>query len=334
MHKTRTHMAVAARVAAGAAMALAALVTTGQALAQAYPSRPVKILVPYPAGGPADVLVRGLGQRLSETWGQPVLVDNRPGANEMIAAEAVAKSPADGYTFLVASDSVFTLNPNLYSKVPYDTVRDFLPVSRLVTANLMMVTRPDFPAANMRELIEHVKKNPDKFAYASVGAGGVNHLPMAWLSNQNGLSMQHIPYKGLPPALQDLVAGRVDMMVAVIGGAMPFVNDGRLKAIAVAGKSRAVVAPNVPTFAEAGFPNFDASFYFGVAAPRGTPADIAAKFAAEAAKVVATPEFKAKFLTNLGFEPVTETPEQFANFLKGDRELAAQKVRISGAKLD
>lgn len=317
-----------------AATALAAMLAAGQALAQTYPSRPVKILVPYPAGGPADVLVRGLGQRLSEIWGQPVLVDNRPGANEMIAAEAVAKSPGDGYTFLVASDSVFTLNPHLYSKVPYDTVRDFLPVSRLVTANLMMVTRPDFPAANMRELIEQVKKNPNKFTYASVGAGGVNHLPMAWLSNQNGLAMQHIPYKGLPPALQDLVAGRVDMMVAVIGGAMPFVNDGRLKAIAVAGKSRAVVAPNVPTYAEAGFPNFDASFYFGVAAPRGTPPDIAAKFAAEAAKVVATPEFKAKFLTNLGFEPVTETPEQFANFLKGDRELAAQKVKVSGAKLD
>ena len=316
------------------ATALAATLSAGQAMAQAYPSRPVKIVVPYPAGGPADVLVRGLGQRLSENWGQPVVVDNRPGANEMIAAEAVAKSPGDGYTFLVASDSVFTLNPHLYSKVPYDTVRDFLPVSRLVTANLMMVTRPDFPAANMRELIEQVKKNPNKFTYASVGAGGVNHLPMAWLSNQNGLSMQHIPYKGLPPALQDLVAGRVDMTVAVIGGAMPFVNDGRLKAIAVAGKSRAVVAPNVPTYAEAGFANFDASFYFGVAAPRGTPPDIAAKFAAEAAKIVATPEFKAKFLTNLGFEPVTETPEQFANFLKGDRELAAQKVKISGAKLD
>jgi len=322
------------RLLFAATAALAVCLAGGQAPAQAYPARPVKILVPYPAGGPADVLVRGLGQRLSETWGQPVLVDNRPGANEMIAAEAVAKSAPDGYTLLVASDSVFTLNPNLYAKVPYDTVRDFLPISRLVTANLMLVTRADFPAASMRELIEHVKRNPDRLTYASVGAGGVNHLPMAWLANQNGLSMQHIPYKGLPPALQDLVAGRVDMMVAVIGGALPFVNDGRLKALAVAGKSRAVVAPNVPTFAEAGFPNFDASFYFGVAAPRGTPPDIAAKFAAEAAKIVAAPEFKAKFLTNLGFEPVTETPEQFANFLKGDRELAAQKVKVSGAKLD
>ena len=322
------------RLVALAALSCTALIPASAALAQAYPARPVKIVVPYPAGGPADVLVRGLGQRLSETWGQPVLVDNRPGANEMIAAESVAKSPADGYTLLLASDSVFTLNPHLYSKVPYDTVRDFLPVSRLVTANLMLVTRPDFPATNMRELIEHAKRNPGKLTYASVGAGGVNHLPMAWLSNQNGLVMEHIPYKGLPPALQDLVAGRVDMMVAVIGGAMPFVNDGRAKAIAVAGKSRATIAPNTPTFAEAGFPNFDASFYFGVAAPRGTPPEVATKFAADAARVVATPEFKAKVLTNLGFEPVTETPEQFANFLKGDRELAAQKVKISGAKLD
>ena len=313
---------------------VAALTPASQALAQAYPSRPVRIVVPYPAGGPADVLVRGLGQKLSEAWGQPVLVDNRPGANEMIAAESVAKSPGDGYTLLVASDSVFTLNPHLYSKVPYDTVRDFVPVSRLVTANLMLVTRPDFPAANMRELVEHVKKNPGKHTYASVGAGGVNHLPMAWLSNQHGLTMEHIPYKGLPPALQDLVAGRVDMMVAVVGGALPFVKEGRLKALAVAGKARAPIAPDTPTFAEAGFANFDASFYFGVAAPRGTPMDVASKFAADAAKIVATDDFKARFLTNLGFAPVTETPEQFATFLKGDRELAAQKVKISGAKLD
>jgi tripartite-type tricarboxylate transporter receptor subunit TctC len=325
------------RLTRRACMALATLALAGtaaQAFAQAYPSRPVRIIVPYPPGGPADVLVRGMGQKMSEDWGQPVVVENRAGANEMIAAEAVAKAAPDGYTLLVASDSVFTLNPNLYSKVPYDTVRDFLPITRLVTANMMLVTRPNLPAANMRELIEFAKKNPGKVTYGSVGAGGVNHLPMAWLANQNGLTMDHIPYKGLPPALQDLVAGRIDMMVGVVGGVMPFVSDGRLKAIAVAGKSRAVVAPNVPTFAEAGFPNFDASFYFGMAAPRGTPMDVAGKLAVEAAKIVATPDFKARFLTNLGFEPVTETPEQFANFLKGDRELAAQKVKISGAKLD
>ena len=316
---------------------LLTIVTAGMAgnvLAQAYPSRPVRIVVPYPAGGPADVLVRALGQKLSEAWGQPVVVDNRPGANEMIAAESVAKSPGDGYTLLVASDAVFALNPHLYSKVPYDNVRDVVPVTRLVTANLMLVARPDFPAANVRELIEQVKKNPGKFSYASVGAGGVNHLAMAWFASLNGLAMQHIPYKGLPPALQDVVTGRVDMMFAVMGGAVPFVNDNRLKAYAVAGKSRATIAPNTPTFAEAGVANFDASFYFGVAAPRGTPPEIAARFAAEAARIVGSADFKARFLTNLGFEPVGETPEQFASFLKGDRELAAQKVKVSGAKLD
>ena len=319
---------------AGTVLACSAALACGQALAQAYPARAVRIVVPYPAGGPADVLVRGLGQKLSELWGQPVLVDNRPGANEMIAAESVAKSPGDGYTLLVASDAVFTLNPHLYSKVPYDNVRDFVPVSRLVTANLMLVTRPDFPATNMRDLVDHVKKNPGKLTYASVGAGGVNHLPMAWLSSLNGLTMEHIPYKGLPPALQDVVTGRVDMMFAVMGGALPFVKDGRLKAIAVAGKARAPIAPDTPTFAEAGFANFDASFYFGVAAPRGTPPESAAKFAADAARIVATPDFRSRFLTNLGFEPVSETPEQFANFLKTDRELGAQKVKVSGAKLD
>ena len=218
--------------------------------------------------------------------------------------------------------------------MPYDTVRDFQPIARIVTANLMLVTRPDFPAASMRELIDHVKKNPGKHTYASVGAGGVNHLPMALLCNQNGLTMDHIPYKGLPPALQDVIAGRVDMMVAVVGGAMPFVNDGRLKAVGVAGKARAVVAPNVPTYTEAGFPNFDASFYFGLTAPRGTPLEIAGKIAADTARVMAAADFRARFLTTLGFDAVTETPEQFANFLKGDREAAAIKVKISGAKLD
>ena len=315
-------------------LTLLAFALGANALAQSWPQRPVRIVVPYPAGGPADVMVRGLGQKLTDMWGQAVVVDNRPGANEIVAAEAVAKSPGDGYTLLVASDAVFSLNPHLYSKVPYDNVRDFVPVTRLVTANLMLVARPDFPAANVRELIDQVKKNPGKMSYGSVGAGGVNHLGMAWFASLNGLTMEHIPYKGLPPALQDIVTGRVDMMFAVMGGAVPFVKDGKLKAYAVSGKARAPIAPATPTFAEAGFPNFDASFYFGLTAPRGTPADIASRIAADATRVVTAEEFKSRFLTNLGFEPVGETPEQFAAFLKGDREIAAQKVKVSGARLD
>jgi tripartite-type tricarboxylate transporter receptor subunit TctC len=313
---------------------VAAIAVSGLAHAQAYPSKPVRIVVPYTAGGPADVLVRGLGQKLTEKWGQQVVVDNKPGANEIVAAEAVAKSAPDGYTFLLASDAVYTLNQYLYSKLPYDPAKDFVPVGRLVTANLMLVTRPDFPAGSVKELIDYAKKNPGKLSYGSVGAGGVNHLAMSWFNNLNGLSMEHVPYKGLVQGLQDIVTGRLDVMFAVIGGALPFVQSNKLKALAVSGKARNGVVPNVPTFAEVGYPSFDASFYFAIAAPAGTPRDVVAKFATDAREIVNSAEFREKYLTNLGFEPVSDAPEAFASFLAGDRKLAAEKVKVSGAKLD
>jgi tripartite-type tricarboxylate transporter receptor subunit TctC len=313
---------------------LTALFCGSAAQAQTFPDKPVRILVPYTAGGPADVLVRALGDKLSQMWNQPVLVDNRPGANEMIAAEAVAKSPGDGYTLLVASDAVFSLNHHLYSKVPYDPVNDFVPVSKLVNANLMLVTKPDFPAANLKEALEYIRRNPGKINYGSVGAGGVNHLAMAWLASTNNLTMQHVPYKGLPPALQDLVTGRIDLMFAVIGGAAPFLDSGKLKALAVAGDHRSQLEPNVPTFAEAGSASFEAaSFYFGMAAPKGTPAAVVAKLARDAGVVVNADDFKAR-LRVLGFEAAGDTPAQFATFLQKDRALGAQKVKASGAKLD
>lgn len=323
----------ALRMPALVAPLLAALVSA-VAQAQPYPAKPIRIIVPYTAGGPADLLVRGLGQKLTETWGQQVLVENRPGANEIIAADAVAKSPGDGYTLLLASDAVFTLNQHLYSKIPYDPVKDFVPVGRLVTANLMMVARPNFPANTVGELIDYVRKNPGKVNYASVGAGGVNHLGMAWFATQNGLAMEHVPYKGLVQALQDMAEGRVDVMFAVIGGAAPLLNAGKLKPLAVSGRTRNPLVPNVPTFAEAGFPNADASFYFGLAAPAGTPREVVARLGAESARIVNTPEFREKYLLNLGFVPVADTPDQFAAFLKTDRELGEKRVKASGAKLD
>jgi tripartite-type tricarboxylate transporter receptor subunit TctC len=245
----------------------------------------------------------------------------------------VAPAPADGHTYLIASDAVFSLNKHLYSKIPYEP-KDFVPVSKLVTANLMLVVRPDLPVSSARELVDYTKKNPGKLNYASVGAGGVNHLAMAWFNNLNNLDMQHVPYKGLPQALQDITTGRVDLGFAVIGGAAPMLPNGKLKAIAVAGKNRSTVVPNVQTFTEAGYPQFDASFYFGVAAPKGTPAAAAHKFAKDASAIVNSSDFKAKYLTNLGFEAVGDTPEQFAAFLVQDRELAEKKVKISGTKLD
>ena len=302
--------------------------------AQSYPAKPIRVVVPYTAGGPADLLARGLGQKLNELWGQQIVVENKPGANEIIAAQDVAKSPPDGYSYLLASDAVFSLNTYLYSKLPYDPVKELAPVSRLVNANLMLVARPDFPAASVRELIDYAKNNPGKLNYGSVGAGGVNHLAMAWFNTQNGLDMQHVAYKGLVQGLQDIMTGRLDVMFAVIGGAAPHLKAGKLKGLAVSGGARNALIQEVPTFRESGYPNLDASFYFGLAAPTGTPRDMVAKFAAEAAKIVNATEFSEKFLTNLGFEPVGDTPEAFAAFLRQDRELAAKKVKASGAKLD
>jgi tripartite-type tricarboxylate transporter receptor subunit TctC len=304
------------------------------ALAQQYPAKPIRIVVPYTAGGPADLLVRGLGQKLNEAWGQQVVVENKPGANEIIAAQDIAKSPADGYNYLLASDAVFSLNQYLYSKLPYDPAKDFAPVGRVVTANLMIVVRPDFPAASVKELIDHAKKNPGKLNYGSVGAGGVNHLAYAWFNTMNGLEMQHVPYKGLVQGLQDIATSRLDTMFAVIGGAAPLLKAGKLKGIAVSGQSRNALIPDVPTFTEAGLPSFDASFYFALAAPTGTPRDLLEKFAAESGKIVTSPEFKEKYLANLGFEAVRDSPQQFGAFLAKDRELAAKKVKASGAKLD
>ena len=309
-------------------------IVCGGVTAQPYPSKPVRIVVPYTAGGPADLLVRGLGQKLNDVWGQQVIVENKPGANGIIAAQDIAKSPPDGYNYLLASDAVFSLNSYLYSKLPYDPVKDLAPVSKLVNANLMLVGRPDFPGSTVKDLVDYAKKNPGKLNYGSVGAGGVNHLAMAWFNTQNGLDMQHVAYKGLVQGLQDIMTSRLDVMFAVIGGAAPHLRAGKLKGLAVSGGARNPLIAEVPTFRESGYPNLDASFYFGVAAPAGTPREAQAKFAAEAARIVNTAEFREKFLTNLGFEPVGDTPEQFAAFLRQDRELAAKKVQASGAKLD
>lgn len=313
---------------------LAAISFMGSTMAQTYPTKPVRLIVPYAPGGPADVMVRAIGQKMGESWGQPFIVENKPGANEILAADLVAKSPADGYTFLVASDAVYSLNQALYPKLPYDSSRDFAPVSKLATGQLMLVTRLDFPATTVNEFIEHVKRNPGKFNYASIGAGGVNHLASAWFNNIHGLQMEHIAYKGLPAAVQELMVGRIDAMFAVTGGVATLIETKKIKALAVSGRQRQPAAPNVPTFSEVGYPAFDASYYFGVVAPKGTPPEIRSRFARDMSNLINTTEFKSKYLQPLGFDAVGDTPEQFAAFLKSDGETGAQKVKISGAKLD
>ncbi|MBK5206816.1 MAG: tripartite tricarboxylate transporter substrate binding protein [Polaromonas sp.] len=257
--------------------AMATLALAGVAQAQTYPSKPIRIVLPYGAGGPADVMVRAISRSLGDSWGQPFIVDNKPGANEIIAADLVAKSPGDGYTFLVASDGAYSLNQHLYPKIPYDPAKDFVPVAKLAIGNLMLVTRPDIPAKNVKEFIDYAKRNPGKLNYGSIGAGGVNRLASAWFNSINGLQMEHVAFKSLPAAVQELMAGRIDAMFAVTGGVAPFLEAGKIRALAVSGRNRQPAAPNVPTFAEVGYPTFDASFYFGVVAPKGTPADITSR---------------------------------------------------------
>jgi tripartite-type tricarboxylate transporter receptor subunit TctC len=317
-----------------AALAWAGAITPAWAQASAYPAKPVKVVVPYSAGGPADALMRAVGQKLSEKWGQPVIVENRPGANEIIGADLVAKAAPDGYTLLLGSEAAFSLNPQLYSKLPYKAETDLAPVCRVVTAQLMLVTRPDFPASDVAGLIAYLKANPGKHTYAITGIGGVLHLAFAWFNQLYGVQTTEVPYKGLPLALQDVMAGRVDMLFAISGGPMPHVATGKLKAIALAGAHRVAIAPDVPTFAEAGYPEFEASVYFALAAPAGTPPEVRAKIAADVAGIVGAPDFIEKNLTAIGFEPVSETPDAFAGFLAKDRAVAAQRVGAAGVKLD
>jgi len=306
----------------------------GSAIAQAWPAKPVRIVFPYSAGGPVDVLLRALAMRMSETMGQQFVVENRPGANEIISAEAVARAAPDGYTLLFASDAVFSLNPHLYSKLPYDANKDFAPIARVINAYLMLVGRTDLPPKDLKELFAYVKANSGKISYGSVGLGSVNHLSMSWLANQQGLEMIHVPFKGVGPMVQEIAANRLDLAFAVVGGALPFLKANQVKAYAVSAPTRMAVIPNVPTFTELGFPALNASFYFALAAPAGTSPEIISRVAAEAGKIVTQAEFREKYVDALGFVPVAETPAQFAEFLKRDRENAAQRVKVSGAKLD
>ncbi len=321
------------RLIALAALAILPWLGTS-AVAQAWPAKPVRIVFPYSAGGPVDVLLRALAMRMSETMGQQFVVENRPGANEIISAEAVARAAPDGYTLLFASDAVFSLNPHLYSKLPYDANKDFAPIARVINAYLMLVGRTDLPPKDLKELFAYVKANNGKVSYGSVGLGSVNHLSMSWLANQQGLEMIHVPFKGVGPMVQEIAANRLDLAFAVVGGALPFLKANQVKAYAVSAPARMAVIPNVPTFTELGYPALNASFYFALAAPAGTSPQIVARVANDAGKIVTQAEFREKYVDALGFEPVAETPAQFAEFLKRDRENAAQRVKVSGAKLD
>jgi tripartite-type tricarboxylate transporter receptor subunit TctC len=296
----RSHLRAWATVAA---LVLASAATA----AQSYPDKPIRLVVPFPAGGTTDILARTVGQRLTMAWGQPVIIENRPGAGATIGADYVAKAHPDGYTLLMAAVH-HTIAANYYKKLPYSLQKDLAPVSVVAIVPNVLVVRPDLPVSNVQELIAYAKANPGKLTYASNGAGTAHNLIGEQFKTMTGTDIMHIPYKGSAPALTDLMGGRVTMMFDTVSSCLPYVKAGKLKALAVATSRRSSVLPDVPTLSEAGLKGFDIASWFGVMAPAGTPADIIDKLSAEIDKSLADPEVR-KQLQPIGAEPAGGTPQ-------------------------
>ncbi|MES1980389.1 MAG: tripartite tricarboxylate transporter substrate binding protein [Pseudomonadota bacterium] len=312
----------------------AASLCSAHALAQGFPNKPVKIIVPYPAGGPVDGVARGYAERLSKVWNQPVIIDNRGGANEVIAADMVAKAPADGYTMLWGADASFSTNQFLFKKLPYNPLTDLVPVTRVTFVNMGLIVDGSLPVNNLKEFVALVKANPGKYNYGSAGAGSPTHIHFDAFLRQQGLEMTHIAYKGIAPAVQDMLGGQVQAMMAGVTAATPHLASGKMKILAINGSKRAKLIPNVPTLAEAGYPNAETYFFIGLAVPKGTPKRVIDEIASANRKVMADPAFVEKTLDPYAFEPLAETPEQFSRFLTNDRKQSEKKVREAGARLD
>lgn len=299
-----------------------------------FPHKPVRMVVPYAAGGPVDTLARVLSAQLATAWGQPVVVDNRPGGNEVIGATAVAKAPGDGYTLLLATDAAATLNPFVFKKLPYDPVKELAPITRVAMANMVIAVSNNLPVTDLASFVAYAKAHPGQVSYGSAGIGNVTHLSLAWFAKETGLDMVHVPYKGLAPALQDVMSGTIQATIGAGSVVGPFAESGKVRALAISGKKRASILPNVPTFAEAGFPKLDASFPFSLLAPGNTPEAVRQKIYLDVKKIVLSEQFRKENLERYALDPVLDSPQDFARTLVKDRELAAEKVKASGAQLD
>lgn len=298
-----------------------------------FPSRPVTIVVPYTPGGSPDVLARAIAQQLSQRWAQPVVVENRPGAGGNIAAAYVARAAADGYTLLMGSDGPLAINPFIYGRLPFDPLQDFAPAALLASVDFMLVTQPSSSAATVREFIALARKERPALTYGSSGAGSQHHLGMEMFKSMAQVDLVHVPYKGVVPALSDVMGGHVAAMFVAVPTAAPYVRSGRLKAIAVSGKERSPLVPGVPTIDESGLPGFELRAWFGLLAPAATPSRIVSQINSDANAVSQRPEMKSA-LQDLGFRTLSETPEGFARFLKAEQGRWKQVVRDSGAKAD
>ena len=322
----------------GAAAALACALLLGaapahDAAAQAFPSKPVKLVIPFPPGGSLDNVGRLIAQKLSEAWGQQVVIENKPGAGRNIGADAVAKSPADGYTVVMGALSTHAVNPSLYAKMPYDAAKDFAPISLVAITPNVLIVNAAMPVTTVKELVAYAKAHPGKTNFGSGSNGSAGHLAGELFKIETGTDVAHIPYKGGAPALQALLAGDTQFMFDNLANAMAQVKGGKVRAIAVTTKDRSKLAPELPTMAEAGLPGFDISTWFGLLAPAGTPPEVIAKWNADVVKVLNAPDVREKMLAQ-GAEPAPTTPAEFAAFIARERDKYARIVKASGAKVD
>lgn len=296
-----------------------------------YPAKPIRLVVPYSPGGNTDVFARLIAQRLTVAWGQQVVVDNRAGGNTLIGTELVARSIADGYTIMLTT-LTFTVSPSLYKKLPYDTVRDFTPITLAVVLPNVLVVHPSVPAKSLKEMIQYAKVNPGKLNYASTGNGTSPHLSMELLKTMAGISLVNIPYKGGAPALADLMGGQISAQFIGLSVAIPFIKSGKLRALAVTSSKPSSVAPDIPTVGET-VPGYELDAWFGVLGPGGMPEPLVQRLQQAIAKILHSPDFK-EHLVSLGAEPVGSSPLKFATYIKSEISKYAQIVKTTGIQAE
>jgi tripartite-type tricarboxylate transporter receptor subunit TctC len=331
---TTTFKTIGRRSALALMLGTITALATAPAMAQGYPDKPVRIIVPFTAGGLADVLARGIGNELGKTWGQAVIIDNRPGANTIIAADATAKSAPDGYTLLMANDPTLSSNQYLYSRLPYDPVKDFVPVINVAATLEILIVPNDSKAKNVGDVIAMAKAAPGTLTYGTYGPGSKAHFDAEEFSTRVGIKLNHIPYKGVADTMIAAASGQIDMSFSGVPPALQMVKSGKIRALAIAAPQRSPVLPDVPTFAEAGVPGFESKAWFGLVAPAGTPQAVVDKIAADVAKIIVKPDFQDKFITGVGLTLVNQGPREYADFLKRDREEYAKEAKIINVKLD
>ena len=306
---------------------------SGNAFAQAYPSRAIHLVVPFPAGGPTDVIARAIGQKLSDAVGQPVVIDNKPGAGGAIGSEAVARSAPDGYTVVIGTSSTHSIGPALNPKTPYKVERDFAPVSLVATAPNVLIVSPKLAANNVRELIALAKAQPGKLNYATSGVGTIVHLSSVLFANMAGIDIVHVPYKGVTQALPDIMNGQIALMFDNIVGVLPRVKAGQEKAIAVTSLKRSALAPNIPTVSESGLPGYESETYFGIFAPAGTPEAVVTKLSQDLAQVLKRPDLK-ELLATQGAEAVGSDPAKLAAVVRADTAKWEKVIKAAGVKIE